>query len=596
MAYPLNVKTRLVSFGGAATVEAGIPLHIRISTESSRSLIWVEDGYRLESLAALYMSATDGQEIIFEVPTTDQNGWLDASTRQAIIVEPGEASHLYTTKLEIFTEDHELIRTYEIGPYAVPEGPGTLDADLLNPNYDPIEGTLTVYIPGPDGELSAAGQQAAADAIQAAIDAEGYRDEAEAFAADTVELQDAAVAALIDTPGSATQTQLNATFAARDGWAKTALQEMETLAPAINTPTLTYADGHSTSSLTSPVEYRPSICGTGSQVTNWNGQNDPVFVFHPGLFRTFNGGSADMCMEGQTIPSAPAASRWPIIVEFDTSATVDKVEVAFYGSSALDMKIEVNNNPAVTTAIIPGPNGLTAGKRALLTFPDARVRRLRLYLYGAIGLYAVRVPTGTSISKPTDTPRVGAFIGDSFVGGSLTSATSPFAGAGWSETFALPVLKSLGCNRFVLAAVGGQGLVAGTAPYSTRVSAVLGMSPAVLCVNGSINDGTTGTGVQVAAENLLDATTTIPERYMIGTMRNGYAENHAACAAAAESRAVPFVDMLDFLNGTGRAGAPTGDGNRDFYLLPDGAHPTYAGHRAIASHIVRAIAVKKSIV
>lgn len=154
MAYPLNVKTRLVSFGGAATVEAGTPLHIRVSTESSRSLIWVENGYRLESLAALYMSATDGQEIIFEVPTTDQNGWLDAATRQAIIVEPGEASHLYTTKLEIFTEDHELIRTYEIGPYAVPEGPGVLDADLLNPNYDPIEGTLTTYIPGPEGASS----------------------------------------------------------------------------------------------------------------------------------------------------------------------------------------------------------------------------------------------------------------------------------------------------------------------------------------------------------------------------------------------------------------------------------------------------------
>lgn len=209
MAYPLNVKTRLVSFGGAATVEAGIPLHIRISTESSRSLIWVENGYRLESLAALYMSATDGQEIIFEVPTTDQNGWLDAATRQAIIVEPGEASHLYTTKLEIFTEDHELIRTYEIGPYAVPEGPGTLDADLLNPNYDPIEGTLTVYIPGPDGELSAAGQQAAADAIQAAIDAEGYRDEAEewrdqaeVFAGSAVAFQDAAMAGLTRDPNS----------------------------------------------------------------------------------------------------------------------------------------------------------------------------------------------------------------------------------------------------------------------------------------------------------------------------------------------------------------------------------------------------------
>lgn len=151
MAYPTGVKTRMVSFGGAATVEAGTPLDIRISTVASRSLIWVAEGYRLESLAASYQSALEGDEILFEVPTTDQSGWLDAETRQAIIVEPGQASHLYTTTLDIYQSGGSKLRTYTVGPYAVPDEPGVLDGDLINPDMDPVSGTLTTFIPGPEG-------------------------------------------------------------------------------------------------------------------------------------------------------------------------------------------------------------------------------------------------------------------------------------------------------------------------------------------------------------------------------------------------------------------------------------------------------------
>lgn len=55
--------------------------------------------------------------------------------------------------------------------------------------------------------------QAIAQAIAAADRAEDARDQAEVFAAGTQMLQDAAVAALVATPESATQTQLNSMFA-----------------------------------------------------------------------------------------------------------------------------------------------------------------------------------------------------------------------------------------------------------------------------------------------------------------------------------------------------------------------------------------------
>lgn len=186
MAYPTGVKTRMVSFGGAATVEAGTPLDIRISTVSSRSLIWVAEGYRLESLAASYQSALEGDEILFEVPTTDQSGWLDAETRQAIIVEPGQASHLYTTTLDIYQSGGSKLRTYTVGPYAVPDEPGVLDGDLINPDMDPVSGTLTTFIPGPKGPQGLDGSN--------------------------VLPTDEAIAQAITTPGSDTQTQLNATI------------------------------------------------------------------------------------------------------------------------------------------------------------------------------------------------------------------------------------------------------------------------------------------------------------------------------------------------------------------------------------------------
>lgn len=373
-------------------------------------------------------------------------------------------------------------------------------------------------------------------------------------------------------------------------WGDTVLSALDQMASPNHTPTVSYFSGWESSQLSSPVTYRPAIAGTGSRVRDWNGQNDPNFVFHPGLFETANGANNDLAVQGVFKPGGqPQSARWPMIVEFNTSSGVDRVEVAFFSSENIQFGLEVNGLRSVSPYAIEGPTNLGNGKRFLLTFPDARARRIRLYLSGGSGFQSVRVPAGQSISKPSDGIRAGVFFGDSYVNGSGGVNDYP-SGAGLFDTFALRTLKALGCNRFILAGIGGTGFISGGTErsYSTRVSAVLAMSPApdVMLVNGSINDGGTAGGIQAAAESFLSDTASMPERYVVGTMKSGYDGNHDAVEAAAASAGVPFVPMKRFFLGTGNVTAPNGTGNSDLYMRGDGVHPTLPGHTAAAARVI----------
>lgn len=408
-------------------------------------------------------------------------------------------------------------------------------------------------------------------------------------------MEDGIAEAHAELDGRLSADQLKTTISGqavpRGDWADTLIRSQGMLAPPINTPTIAWSNGSATQ-MTSPVEYRPAICGIGSQTRDWDGKSDPRFRFHSGLFYTQNGGQADLALYGELKPGGSAqAAHWPVIVEFDTSAGVSALEVAFWGPTAPpSMRIEVGGLPVVGDYVINGPSGFGQGRKALLTFPDARARRIRIYVNGADGFYGVRVPAGESITKPTETLRTGAVIGDSFVNGAGGVATFP-AGAGIFDTYALRVLKALGCNDFVLAGIGGSGLVSGSpvSNYAQRVSAVLGFNPDVLIVTGSINDGQAGAGVQSAAASLFDATESVSERYAIGCVRAGYEANHDALRTAAEAKGVAFVPMRGFLNGNGKVTAPTGDGNADVFIMGDGTHPTFSGHRALEQAIWRQI-------
>jgi hypothetical protein len=396
-------------------------------------------------------------------------------------------------------------------------------------------------------------------------------------------------------------TRLASVALLRGDWSIDALSALGSLAPTIHTPVLSYTSGYTTA-LSSPVEYRPSICGGGSQVTGWDGQNDPNFRFGSGVYNTNNGGNADLALYGDFKPGgAPQAARWPIITEFDTSAGVNAIEVALYGSSIPAFRIEINGMPVTSNGMVYGPGGLTSAKMMTLMFPSAAQRRIKLYMSGGMGLYMVRVPSGQTITKPTINARRGVAIGDSYAGGAGSSIDYPTPGAGIFETFALGILKALGCNDTILAAIGGTGFLAGAqqsppGDYGARVATILAMNPDVLIVNGTINDGSIpASGYQAAVEAFLDATSTIPERYVIGTMLSGFEANHDLLAASAVAKGVPFIAMKSFLYGSSSVESPNGSGNKDIFQLTNAnPHPTFAGHRSIERAIWRQIAALRS--
>lgn len=396
---------------------------------------------------------------------------------------------------------------------------------------------------------------------------------------------------------STTRTSLDASYISRGDWADVTIDALGTLAPPVNTPTITYSAG-TTTAMTSPVEYRPVVCGTGSQTTSWNGQSDTNFRFHPGNFSTASGANGDLALLGVLKPGgAPQAARWPIIVEFETSSGVNALEVVVYGAGDIAFKLEVNGMPAISDNVLYGPTGLGTGKKALLTFPDARVRRIRLYISGGSGFYGVRVPTGQSITKPTITRRTGVFIGDSFVNGS-GNVTNLEPGASQFDTFALRILKALGASDLMLAGIGGTGWVAGAsnptpAHYQSRVAEVMAANPNFLIIYGSSNDGPFDYAtVRAAVETLLDSTAAVTERYVVGPIRSGYPTQRDAVRDAAAAKGVPFIDMLGFIDATGGGTIqnPNSARNGSIFLVSDGTHPTFAGHRAIERAMFRKIA------
>lgn len=361
------------------------------------------------------------------------------------------------------------------------------------------------------------------------------------------------------------------------------------LAPDGHRPVITQATSHTTA-LASPVEYKPYICGTGSQVLNSDGQGDTYIRFGSGTYFTTNGGASDLGMYGEYKPGGSAqGARWPVDATFITSSGNTIVEIGFYSLiTGQDLPIiEVNGwrcNNVMPIRTISGNDF-----KITLTFPYAGSRRITVRCAGTSGLVAIRVPTGQSISKPVDTiTRRIAFIGDSFVNG---SGVAYDGGAIDRETFAPRLAHMMGADEMLLAGIGGTGFVAGgaTNAYYTRASYVLGKTPHVLFLNVSTNDGGGGSGVEAAVASILATCAAVPIIYVIGCVLTGQTSNNAAAKAATLAAGRTFIDLPDMFSGTGTIANKQGDGMSDVYRLADVVHPTIQGHEAIAKAIFRQI-------
>jgi hypothetical protein len=347
-----------------------------------------------------------------------------------------------------------------------------------------------------------------------------------------------------------------------------------------------------TTGLSSPATIAPAIVNIGSNTQNWDGSSDTKFRYWPGVFSTGNGGSGDLALYGSEKPGGAAqAARWPLVVEFVTdtgNAVLELFGYALGGGAA--MKLEVNGR--LTDDVYFRVRSGGGPWMVTVTFPVAAARRIRVMMPGDGGFSGVRVPTGQTITKAPAPTQTIAFLGDSWVNGSGSAYGYP-NGAGDLDTFAWRYARLLGgpYAAMMLAGIGGTGWTAGTsggqpANYSVRVPAILSRNPDTLVIYGSQNDS--DTDISAAVSSLLASVTSIPRVIVLSTALSGYQNQIASVRAATLAAGRLFVDLKDYMYGTGGANSAKYDGNKDVLLMNTGdLHPTLDGHRALASSAYR---------
>lgn len=357
-----------------------------------------------------------------------------------------------------------------------------------------------------------------------------------------------------------------------------------------------------TSSFASPVQYRPAITG-GTQVIGWDsvlGTPDPNFYFDPGVFSTANGGSQNLEMHGDLKPGGGAqAATWNTAFEFVTSAT-DAFEMGMYDTGAAAFLLEVGG---IEIGYFAAPSGLAAGKKVTVTFPVARARHIRISGFNRFAYLWMK--TGHTITKPTLPRRLGAIVGDSYIGGaggptSMAGGADVGADRGATQitTYAPSLLRALGVNAPILTGIGGTGFVAmaPTSDYISRAPILVGWNPKVLVTTGSINDPQNGTGVQAAVEAYLAATVSIPERYVTTVVRVGWEACNAAIRAgvAAHGNNVKLVDVEGIMDGAENSWHVNGTKMRGLFQMKDNSHPSLLGHKFLLRQIFREILAVRS--
>lgn len=125
MAFPDYIPTRVVTIGQTFSLESSAGLPISLTVKATRSMVWLDTGYRFES-TGLEASAEPGSQISIELPVTDLEGWIDSETKMLIDASaPGSFTHEYIAVLTVGSA------RYTYGPFILPSGGSAVDLDVM---------------------------------------------------------------------------------------------------------------------------------------------------------------------------------------------------------------------------------------------------------------------------------------------------------------------------------------------------------------------------------------------------------------------------------------------------------------------------------
>lgn len=333
-----------------------------------------------------------------------------------------------------------------------------------------------------------------------------------------------------------------------------------------------------------PPDHMPTL--TGTRLTRWPG-NDMTFIPWNGKalsvagdLRNASGRATDRFARGRSVTYTPTLrSTNSITVSTVTdSARVEVLQTGTGPNSQLTVFVngfQVNRTPTR----FPADGGLYA---TMVDFGKPARRELR-FLFNDPLFAGLLIDHGASAAPPPRQGRFRAmFLGDSYTESGQCWAMIAAYLLGWDDTW--------------LSGVGGTGYIntgRGGLNFLGRLDTdVIAYRPDVLVVSGGLNDsGFPPKDLEKAAAALFDRITReLPDTvvFVLGPWSPRSAvrpEINAALLTAASGRPnfhwVPNYDD-HWITGTGRDGAPTGDGNSDVMIGGDGTHPTPEGHRYLA--------------
>jgi lysophospholipase L1-like esterase len=352
----------------------------------------------------------------------------------------------------------------------------------------------------------------------------------------------------------------------------------------------------------------PTITVSGTHdatLTNQIGWNGIASIYDPpsgtGPFNFYGGFPTTLGWGAVDLPSVhlTATNYTPVVKRMEINADAVKVEVEIFAVavSGTNIRVIVDGQYASLT---PTTVGATNFLYLMLDFTAAGGRKMRNIIVEGyqiqFGSYISVGPTST-LQKPGSIVRKLCVEGDSFLVSVVTSALNCF-----------PYILGdyLGMRNTWNGGVPGTGYLATDGTSLTirqRIRDMVDCAPDLLLITAGYNDVSLGlVALQAEVTTTLRTLRTQPTLSQIPVILCPFGGSHSsglsgpaetairAGSAALNDPNIYFISTVNspngaWMTGTGNTGAPTGSGNCDIYIGPDGVHPNDAGHVYLAGRL-----------